>query len=232
MASDDQNDGRQNGKQDRSSSYRHAFMEWEKRIGDARTQARNWRLACLLSVAVSIMLLICIFIQMSMQKRYVYVAEIRPEENITSIRSASKPYEPTVAQKEAFVGEFVHNIMEIPLDPVVLNRQWRKAQHDVSGKAALQLKKYAMNEQPNRKVGQVTRDVKIVNMNNLGDNSFDVTWQVKTMTMEGKTKSIVLYGGVFTLADSETPKNFQAMLENPLGLRIGYFSFNEKGSSQ
>lgn len=217
---------------DNFQKYQDAYDEWEQRIGSAKTQVKNWRLACLLSIGVVLLLIIIIFMQMSMQERYVYVAEIEPQDNIVNVRPVNQSYVPTVAQKESFIGDFIQNIMSTPLDPVVLNHQWRMAQLSVQGQAQLQLKEYAMNTQPNKQVGQVTQAVKIVNINTLGNNSFDVTWQQTTLNMEGKTQSVLLYGGIFTLSKNKPPKTFQEMLINPLGLRIGYFSFNQKGSSR
>ncbi|MFT6834241.1 MAG: type IV secretory pathway TrbF-like protein [Francisellaceae bacterium] len=217
---------------DVNQKYQDAYDEWESRIGSAKTQVRNWRLACLLSIIVVLLLIICILMQMSMKERYVYVAEIKPQNSIINVRPVTESYVPTVAQKEAFVAEFIKNIMEIPLDPVVLNRQWTIAQQSVQGQSQLQLKQFARSSQPNSQVGQVTQSIKIVNMSNLGSNSFEVTWQQTTVNMEGKTQSILLFGGVFTLTQSIPPNTFQQMLINPLGLRLGYFSFNQKGSSR
>ncbi|MDC0535776.1 type IV secretion system protein [Francisellaceae bacterium] len=217
---------------DNFQKYQDAYDEWEQRIGSAKAQVKNWRLACLLSIGVVLLLIIIIFMQMSMQERYVYVAEIEPQDNIVNVRPVNQSYVPTVAQKESFIGDFIRNIMSTPLDPVVLNYQWRMAQLSVQGQGQLQLKEYAMNTQPNKQVGQVTQAVKIVNINTLGNNSFDVTWQQTTLNMEGKTQSVLLYGGIFTLSKNKPPKTFQEMLINPLGLRIGYFSFNQKGSSR
>ena len=217
---------------DQSQKYQKAYDEWEARIGSAKAQLRNWRLACLLSIAIVLLLIVCILMQMSMQERYVYVAEIEPQESIINVIPVTKAYDPTVAQKEAFISDFIRNIMNVPLDPVVLNHQWSIAQQSVQGQAQLQLKSFAMAERPNEKIGQVTQSIKIININELGNNSFDITWQQTTINMEGKTQSVLLYGGIFTLSKNIPPKTFQQMLINPLGLRIGYFSFNQKGSSR
>lgn len=219
-------------KKEKLTKYQQAYTEWDKRIGSAKAQVRNWRLACLLSVAVSILLIICILMQLNTQQRYVYVAEVKPQESVVNIRPVTKAYVPTVAQKEAFIGDFIRNIMSIPLDPVVLRDNWLKSFQFVTSKAKIQLNSFAQEYEAFSNIGTLTKSVSIVNINAVGDNSYDFTWSVRTVNKDGKTTDITLYSGIFTLAEDVPPKTLQEMLVNPLGLKIGYFSFNKKGSSQ
>ncbi len=214
------------------TNYQQAYEEWDQRIGSAKVQARNWRLACLLSVAVSILLIICILMQLNTQQRYVYVAEVKPQESVVNIRPVTKAYIPSVAQKEAFIGGFIKNIMSIPLDPVVLRNSWLEAFQFISSKAKIQLNQFAQDYKAFSSIGTLTKSVNIVNINAVGNNSYDFTWSVRTINKDGKTIDITLYSGIFTLVEDIPPQTLQEMLVNPLGLRIGYFSFNKKGSSQ
>jgi type IV secretion system protein TrbF len=212
--------------------YRKAHEEWDKRIGSARIQARSWRFACLLSVCVSILLIVGILMQLNMRQRYVYVAEVKPQESVVNIRPMSMAYTPTVAQNEAFIGDFIQRIMSVPLDPVVLRNNWLAAFQSIRAKATLQLNQFALQYKSFSDVGTLTKTVNIVNVNAVDDNSYDFTWSVRTINKDGKTTDITLYSGIFTLVESMPPKTMQEMLVNPLGLKIGYFSLSKKGSSQ
>jgi type IV secretion system protein VirB5 len=213
-------------------AYQRAYEEWAKRIGSAKLQARNWRLACLLSLVVMVILLICILAQISTQKRYVYVAELKPQDNVVNVRPMSVKYQPEQAQYEAFIARFLNKVMAIPLDPVVLRNNWKEAYQFVTGKAQKRLTKLAKKMQPFDKVGKLTRTVKVVNINAASDNSFEVTWYVKTINKQGKTKNSNLYSGIFTFVKNKQPEKMEKLLINPLGLQIGYFSVKQKGSSE
>lgn len=214
------------------SPYQRAYQEWENRIGSARKQARNWMLAGIASIIMCILLLISIIVVVNRQKMYVYVAEIKPEESVVNVQTAVKSYIPTIAQKIAFVSDFIKNITQIPLDPVVLNKQWQNALLAVSGRAETQLKQVYNKLTPLKLVGQKTIVTVITDSNEVSPNSFEMTFQITIYNRDGGVESVKLYSGVFTFAPSVAPDTLSQMVINPLGLKIGFFSFSEKGSSQ
>ena len=214
------------------SPYQRAYQEWEHRIGSARKQARNWMLAGIASIIMCILLLISIIVVVNRQKMYVYVAEIKPEESVVNVQTAVKSYTPTIAQKIAFVSDFIKNITQIPLDPVVLNKQWQNALLAVSGRAETQLKQVYNKLTPLKLIGQKTIVTVITDSNEVSPNSFEMTFQITIYNRDGGVESVKLYSGVFTFAPSVAPDTLSQMVINPLGLKIGFFSFSEKGSSQ
>lgn len=214
------------------SPYQRAYQEWENRIGSARKQARNWMLAGIASIIMCILLLISIIVVVNRQKMYVYVAEIKPEESVVNVQTAVKSYTPTIAQKIAFVSDFIKNITQIPLDPVVLNKQWQNALLAVSGRAETQLKQVYNKLTPLKLIGQKTIVTVITDSNEVSLNSFEMTFQITIYNRDGGVESVKLYSGVFTFAPSVAPDTLSQMVINPLGLKIGFFSFSEKGSSQ
>jgi len=214
------------------SHYQQAYQEWEHRIGSARKQARNWMLAGIASIIMCILLLISIIVLVNRQKMYVYVAEIKPEESVVNVQTAVKSYTPTIAQKIAFVSDFIKNITQIPLDPVVLNKQWQNALLAVSGRAETQLKQVYNKLTPLKLIGQKTIVTVITDSNEASINSFEMTFQITIYNRDGGVESVKLYSGVFTFAPSVAPDTLNQMVINPLGLKIGFFSFSEKGSSQ
>ena len=46
------------------SRYLHAKAEWDKRLGQADTQVKNWRLACIASLIIVLLLLVGIIISL------------------------------------------------------------------------------------------------------------------------------------------------------------------------
>ena len=189
-------------------------------------------LAGIASIIMCILLLISIIVVVNRQKMYVYVAEIKPEESVVNVQTAVKSYTPTIAQKIAFVSDFIKNITQIPLDPVVLNKQWQNALLAVSGRAETQLKQVYNKLTPLKLIGQKTIVTVITDSNEVSLNSFEMTFQITIYNRDGGLESVKLYSGVFTFAPSVAPDTLSQMVINPLGLKIGFFSFSEKGSSQ
>lgn len=217
--------------QQNSSTYQRAYEEWSERIGSAKTQLRNWRLACLCCLVIIVLLLIAIISLINGQKNYVYVAEVKPGSAVVNVHSLDRGYAPTQAQETYFIGRFINQVMDLPLDPVIVRNNWLHAYSFVHGRAKNQLNTYARSNPPFAQVGQETRTVKIKQFHPIGNHSYEFTWTTTTYEPNGRVKSTILYNGVFTVADGYHPKTAQAMLINPLGLRIVYFSFSKQEHS-
>ncbi|MCF6808157.1 type IV secretion system protein [Thiotrichales bacterium 19S9-12] len=212
--------------------YVNAYQEWNERIGSAHIQAKNWRLACLISILVILLLLVSIIMVISSQERYVYVAEVKPGEHVSNVKRVGVTVEPSKGQQIALIGNFIENIMSIPLDPVVLKKNWVDAFQMVEGQATRQLNHLMQKEKPFTKIGKVVQSTTVESVTQVSDNSFDVTWATKTIDRTGKTLAVRLYSGVFTLFKFSAPETLAQLFVNPTNMRIGYFSFNEKGSSR
>ena len=211
--------------------YEKAAHEWSDRIGSAKAQARNWMVACLLSMVLVILLLLGIFILIHKQKTYVYVAEVKPQDNIVNVHALDKAYVPTQAQQEYFIGKFIRQIMTLPLDPVVARENWLNAYTVVEGKALSQLNAYARANDPFKEVGLYTKVVKIQNYHPISNNSYDFTWTQTVYDAKGIVKSNTLYNGIFTVSLGHSPKTMREMLDNPFGLKLAYFTFTNEGRS-
>jgi type IV secretory pathway TrbF-like protein len=212
-------------------SYQHALEEWSVRIGQAKSQARNWQWACLASLLIVILLIVAITFLLSVQKTYVYVAEVKPQENIVNVKPATVSYSPSQMQQEYFIARFIKLIMTLSLDPVVVRDHWMTAYSFVDGGAMEQLNAYAKKNDPFSDLGRMTKTVKIKNFHPLSPNSFNFTWTQTTYDMKGNIKSTVVYNGIFTLVTDKTPATTDSLLENPLGLKIAYFTFSVEGRS-
>ncbi len=209
--------------------YKKAYEEWSQRIGAAKTQTRSWRFAFVLSLIVLVLLLICLVMVLGSQKRYVYVAEVRPQDNIVNLRPVDQAYEPTVGQTEYFIGQFVNSVMTLPLDPVVAQRNWLYAYSTAQGRAVEQLNTYMQTNNPLADIGRVTRTVEIRNVHPVSKNSYEFTWTQTEYNQQGKVQNVTLYNGIFTVAMGTLPTTTQGLLNNPFGLQVVYFSFSNEG---
>lgn len=209
--------------------YQQAYQEWEARLGSARTQSRNWALACIASLIVAILLLVGIIMVLAAQKTYVYVAQVSPADNVVNLQPLNNQFVPTQSQEAHVVGLFIHNIMTLPLDPVVARNNWLQAYNVVTGQALQQLTTYAQQNPPFAQLGNQTASVTIKNFNPISRHSYDFTWVQTIYNSNGAVQSENYYEGIFTVVDTGTPNSVQGILENPLGVKIAYFNFKLGG---
>jgi type IV secretion system protein TrbF len=213
------------------TNYQAAREEWSLRMGAAKSQARHWLFACMASLLIVVILLIAIITLLGVKKTYVYVAEVKPQENVVTVKSPSVPYIPSQVQQEYFVARFIKLIMTLSIDPVVVRDHWLTAYNFVEGGAIEQLNNYAQKNDPFTDVGRMTKVIKIKNFHPMSPNSYDFSWTQTTYDMKGNIKATVLYNGIFTLITGKTPATTDLLLENPLGLKIAYFTFSVEGRS-
>jgi type IV secretion system protein VirB5 len=95
-----------------------------------------------------------------------YVVEVDKLGMPAKITLASEPYQPQSAQIGYFVGEIVRLARELPLDPVVMRKQWTKVYQYLAGTAVNTMNEFAaadtgLNALPGR--GAVARTIEISN---------------------------------------------------------------------
>ncbi len=208
--------------------YEKAYLEWSARLGQTRTQLRNWQIAGLLSILMAVLLLISLFIVIESEKTYVYVAQVGPDEAVVNKVSLPQSLSPTQAQESYFVGQFINNIMSLPLDPVIARQNWFNAYDMVGGEASSQLTNLAQNSNPFSNLGTQTTAVNVSSISAVSDQSIQATWTTTTYNDQGAVQQQATYNGVFTLAKGPTPLTTAALLKNPFGLKITYFTINNE----
>lgn len=211
--------------------YERAAQEWNERIGTAKSQAHNWRLACLISLLVSILLLLALIVTLQRDKTYVYVAEVKPGQHIANLQTLPQTVTVTDAQRLFFLARFVKQIMTVPLDPVVLRENWLSAYDQVSGLAITQLTTFAREEKPFAKVGQFTQTVHIQNFHPIGQHTYEMTWTVNQYNMQGQLSQAKVYNGSFTLSQDAQALSggLNSLIHNPFGLKVVYLNILSEG---
>jgi type IV secretory pathway TrbF-like protein len=213
-----------------ASPYEKAHQEWSDRLGNARTQAKNWQSFGLISLVLLILFLIAFIVLVSSKKTYVYVAQVAPNQSTQMVR-LPQTLTATSVQQAYFVGQFITKIMSLPLDPVIARQNWFDAYAMSSNTATAQLTAYAQSTSPFAHLGQLTQAVQIQRFNAVSDHSLQFQWTVDTYDNQGQLQSEVAYSGIFTLASTSVPSDETSILKNPFGLKIVYFSINKEAAS-
>jgi type IV secretion system protein VirB5 len=198
--------------------YQRAGQLWDERIGSARGQAKNWRLMAFGSLVLS-MSVSGALIWLSMQSRVTpYVIEVDKQGGVQAIAPAPETYKPSDAQIAYQLGRFIQDVRSLPLDPIVLRKNWLEAYDFATDRAAQILNDYARNADPFKKVGQRSIAVEVTSVVRASDNSFQVQWQEQTYEQNQLARS-ERWTGLFTLV-VRTPRTAEALRKNPLGIYI------------
>ena len=206
--------------------YLKAQAEWDSRIGSARVQAKNWRLACFISLGLSLLLAAGALHFAGQVRVLPYVIEVAKTGQVRKVgQLESVPYEPTQATVEYFLGEWVKWVRSISSDPVIVRKNWERAYHLVTPKAANTLSAYARKVGPFDKVGQMAVTVEIANILVLSERSYQVHWDEEIFDREGTPVSKSRYSGVFHFL-VKLPEDEAVLAQNPLGFYIDTFHWS------
>ena len=134
--------------------YQRAGQVWDERIGSARVQAKNWRLAFFGALALSGGLAGGLVWQSARGTVTPWVVQVDKLGQAQAVAPAIADYRPTDPQIAWHLARFIEEVRSIPADPVVLRQNWLDAYNYVTDKGALALNDYARTSDPFSKVGK------------------------------------------------------------------------------
>ena len=194
--------------------YQRAGQVWDERIGSARVQAKNWRLAFFGSAR----------------------AERRPRRRSRLAVGAQHDHPLGRAGRQARPGAGDRagdrrlpadrpcrspgisrasstEVRSIPADPVVLRQDWLDAYNYVTDKGALALNDYARTNDPFSKVGKTQVSVEVASVIRASDDSFRVEW-VERRYVDDALASTERWSAILTIV-VQTPTDADRLKKNP-----------------
>ena len=209
------------------SPFARAAQVWDDRIGNARVQARNWRLLALASLGLTAALAGGLIYETTQTRVEAYVVEIDPTGRPGQIQLLGQRYDPTAAQIAFYVAELVRKTRSKPIDPVVLKQNWDAAYRFLAGDAVTAMNEYAAKADP---FSSAKRDiavaVEVISVVQRSDGSFEVRWK-QTSYERGSQAAVSYWTGLFTTRIFP-PKTSQALFNNPLGVYVTNFNWTEE----
>ncbi len=203
--------------------YQRAGQVWDKRIGAARVQARNWRLAFFGALALSGALTGGLLWQSARGTITPWVVEVDALGQAQAIAPATAGYTPTDPQIAWYLARFISEIRAIPADPVVLRQNWLDAYNYVTDKGALALNAYARTSDPFSKVGKVQVTVEIVSVIRASADSFRITW-IERRYADDALAATERWSAILTIA-VRMPTDADRLKKNPLGVYVHAFDW-------
>ena len=198
--------------------YQRAAQVWDDRMGAARVQAANWRLAAFVSLALAFALAAAFVWRSSQSIITPYVIELESDGAARAVKPAIANYKPTDAQIAFHLGEFIKNVRSVSIDPVVVRENWLKAYAYATDQAAQTLNDYARVNDPFAEVGKRSVSVDIVSVVRSSSDSFELRWR-ETTYQTGVRQGQETHTAVLAVV-IDPPKDEATLHQNPLGLYV------------
>jgi type IV secretion system protein VirB5 len=198
--------------------YQRAGQIWDDRIGSARVQAKNWRLAFFGMLVLSGGLAGGIVWQSARGTVTPWVVEIDKLGQAQAVAPAVADYQPTDPQIAWHLARFIEEVRGIPADPVVLRRNWLGAYDYVTDKGALALDGYARRSDPFAQIGKTQVAVEVSSVIRASDDSFRIAWTERHYADDALTAT-EHWTAILTIV-VKTPTDADRLKKNPLGLYV------------
>lgn len=206
--------------------YQKAAQIWDDRIGSARVQARNWRLACFGCLGLATILAGGLIWQSARGTITPWVVEVDKLGEARSVAPADASWKPSDPQIAFHLARFIENVRSIPADPIVLRQNWLSAYDFTSDKGGIALNDYARNNDPFAQLGKSEVAVDVLSVVRASPDSFRVAWSERHYT-GGTLTETSRWSAILTVA-VQTPTTPDALRKNPLGLFVTALNWSKE----
>lgn len=208
------------------TAYQRAAQVWDDRIGSARVQARNWRLAFFGALVLSGGLTAGLIWQGARGTIIPWVVEVDKLGEAQMVAPATAGYRPTDPQAAFHLARFIEDVRSISDDPIVVRQNWLRAYDFTTDKGALALNDYARTNDPFAQIGKVQIAVDVSSVIRATPNSFRVAWTERHY-QDGNLASTERWSAILTVIVQQ-PRTPDALRKNPLGLFVTAINWSKE----
>jgi type IV secretion system protein TrbF len=209
-----------------ATPYQRAGQIWDERIGSARAQARNWRLMAFSGLILSAGLAAGLVWQSARSRIIPFVIEVDKLGEVQAVAPATQNYQPSDAQIAWFLGHFIIDVRSLPMDPVLVRRNWLEAYKFVTDHGAIFLDGYADADNPFEAIGNTSVSVEVTSVVRASGSSFQVKWTEQTYRQDSLV-SKENWTAILTIT-IKPPRTEEVLRENPLGLYVEGISWSRE----
>jgi type IV secretion system protein VirB5 len=210
------------------SAFARAKEEWNDRIGGTVKAARNWRLAAFGSMAVTALAVAGLIYESSrstVQPFYVRVAE---NGQPFVVGRVPETFTPTLNEIRWHLGQWLAWTRGIPLDPVVVKKNYQQALYFMRQAAANKLNSWAQQDPRLQAIGRETVEFSLIGIAPIsGTNSYQARWKETVRNTEGGVKEEQRWMATFNV-EIHPPTSADAIVQNPIGLYIKDFQWSRE----
>jgi type IV secretion system protein TrbF len=206
--------------------YQKAGQVWDERIGSARVQAKNWRLAFFAMLTLSGGLAAGLVWQSARGTVTPFIVQIDKFGEAQAVAPAAADYRPSDPQIAWHLARFIEEVRSVPADPVVLRRDWLVAYDYVTDKGALALNDYARTNDPFSRVGKAQVSVEVSSVIRASADSFRVEW-VERRYVDNALAATERWSAILTIV-VQTPTDADRLKKNPLGVYVHALNWSKE----
>ncbi|GHC96883.1 conjugal transfer protein TrbF [Novosphingobium pokkalii] len=206
--------------------YQRAAQVWDDRIGSARVQARNWRLAFFGSLSLSTLLCAGLVWQSARGTVVPWVVQVDKFGAAEAVAPADANYRPTDPQVAFHLARFIEEVRSIPADPVILRQNWLRAYDFASERGAVALSDYARANDPFAQVGKAQVAVDVSSVIRASPDSFRIAWTERRY-VDGALAETSRWSAIATIL-TQTPRTPDALRKNPLGIYVNALNWSKE----
>lgn len=206
--------------------YQRASQVWDDRIGSARVQAKNWRLAFFGCLTLSDGLAGGLVWQSARGTVVPWVVQVDKLGEAQAVAPAQAGYQPSDPQIAFHLARFIENVRTIPADPIVLRQDWLRAYDFTTDKGALVLNDYARGNDPFAQAGKVQVAVDVSSVIRASPDSFRVAWTERRY-QDGALADTARWSAILTIA-IQTPRTPDGLRKNPLGVFVDALNWSKE----
>ena len=206
--------------------YQKAAQVWDERIGSARVQAKNWRLAFFAALLMSSGLAAGLVWQSARGTITPWVVQVDKLGQAQAVAPAIADYRPTDPQIAWHLAHFIEEVRSIPADPIVLRQNWLDAYNYVTDKGALALNDFARASDPFTKVGKEEVAIEVSSVIRASDDSFRVGW-IERRYVDDALASTEHWSAILTIV-IQPPTDADRLKKNPLGVYIHALNWSKE----
>jgi type IV secretion system protein VirB5 len=206
--------------------YHRAGQAWDERIGSARVQAKNWRLAAVGLLMANTALcgsLAWLATRGSVTPWIVQVDRLGEPRVVAPAAQGARPTDPMIAWT---LARFITDVRAVSTDPVVMRQAWLRAYDFTDTAGAAALSDYARRNDPFAQVGRVQVVVTVSSVVRATPSSFRVAWTEQRYA-DGQLAATERWSAILTLV-VKPPRTPEGLRANPLGVFITGLSWSKE----
>jgi type IV secretory pathway TrbF-like protein len=206
--------------------YQRAGQVWDDRIGSARVQAKNWRLAFFAMLTLNSGLAGGLVWQSTRGTVTPWVVQVDGLGQAQAVAPAAADYRPSDPQIAWHLARFIEEVRSIPADPVVLRRDWLEAYDYVTDKGALALNDYARSNDPFSTFGKAQISVEVSSVIRASPDSFRIEW-VERRYVDNALAATERWSAILTIV-LQTPTDADRLKKNPHGVYVHALNWSKE----
>jgi type IV secretion system protein VirB5 len=206
--------------------YQRAGQDWDEKIGSARVQAHNWRLAFFGVFALSAGLTAGHIWLASQSRVTPFVVQVDRLGEVRAVGPAEQDYQPSDADVAAHLRRFIVDVRSLSSDPVIVKERWFEAYDYATKSGEAFLNNYSRAENPIAGIGERSVSVQVTSVVRASPTSFQIEWDERTFEHGAPIKA-ERWTAMITLV-RQKPKTRAELLRNPLGLYVSAIDWQQK----